>query len=153
MDQISRKLWVLFQLLVLRDPNKIRTKLKILCDFIPLPVKWWYHISCIKMEEWHLIILAFFELNWSPKMQCLGPRRPILCIWGLNLQKTIYEKLYTNQTSTVATTEFLGKTPNRKKISKEHFNFCETKISSIKSINSETNNKSPGNDGLTAEFY
>ena len=23
----------------------------------------------------------------------------------------------------------------------------------IKSINSETNNKSPGNDGLTAEFY
>ena len=40
-------------------------------------------------------------------------------------------------------------------ISKEHFNLCEAKISFdeiIKSINSETNNKSPVNDGLTAEF-
>ena len=36
------------------------------------------------------------------------------------------------------------------------FNLCETEISSneiIKSINYETNNKPPGNDGLTAEFY
>ena len=35
-------------------------------------------------------------------------------------------------------------------------NLCEAEISLdkiIKSINSEPNNKPPGNDGLTAEFY
>ena len=45
--------------------------------------------------------------------------------------------------------------PNRKKISNKHFNLCESEISldeTIKSINSVTNNKPPGNDGLTAEF-
>ena len=38
----------------------------------------------------------------------------------------------------------------------EHFNLCEAEISLdeiINFINSETNNKSPGNDGLSAEFY
>ena len=62
-------------------------------------------------------------------------------------------KLYTKWTSTAATTEFVCKIPNRKKISNEHFNLCEAEISLdeiIKSINSETNNKPPGNDGLTA---
>ena len=37
----------------------------------------------------------------------------------------------------------------------EYFNLCEAEISLdeiIKSINSETNNKPPGNVGLTAEF-
>ena len=34
----------------------------------------------------------------------------------LNLQKIFYEKLYTKQTSTAATTEFFSKIPNRKKI-------------------------------------
>ena len=65
-------------------------------------------------------------------------------------------KLYTKWTSTAAITEFVCKTPNRKKISNEHYNLCEAEISLdeiIKSINSETNNKPPGNDGLTAEFY
>ena len=65
-------------------------------------------------------------------------------------------KLYTKWTSTAATTEFVWKIPNRKKISYEHFNLCEAEISLdeiIKSINSETNNKPPGNVGLTAEFY
>ena len=60
------------------------------------------------------------------------------------------------QTSTVTTAELPGKIPNRKKIFNENFNLCEVEISSdkiIKSINSETNNKSPGNDGLTAKFY
>ena len=53
-------------------------------------------------------------------------------------------------------TEFIQKIPNRKKISNEHFNLCEAEISLdeiIKSVNSETNNKPPGNDGLTAEFH
>ena len=65
-------------------------------------------------------------------------------------------KLYTKWTSTATTTEFVCKIPNRKKIFNEHFNLCEPEIpldEIIKSINSETNNKSPGNDGLTAEFY
>ena len=38
----------------------------------------------------------------------------------------------------------------------EQFSLCEAEISLdeiMKSINSETNNKSPGNEGLTAEFY
>ena len=76
----------------------------------------------------------------------------------LNLQKNgkSYKKLYMKRTSTAATIEFVGKIPNRKKIFNEHFNLCEAEISLdefIKSINSETNNKPPGNDGLKAEFY
>ena len=66
-------------------------------------------------------------------------------------------KLYTKRTSTAAaTTEFVQKIPIRKKISNEYFNLCEAEISldeTIKSINSETNNKPPGNDGFKAEFY
>ena len=38
-------------------------------------------------------------------------------------------KLYTKFTSTAATTEFVWKIPNRKKISYEHFNLCEAEIS------------------------
>ena len=44
----------------------------------------------------------------------------------------------------------------QKKKSNEHFSLFEAEISLdkiIKSINSKTNNKPPGNDGLTAEFY
>ena len=58
--------------------------------------------------------------------------------------------------STAATTEFLGKIPNKKKISNEHFNLCEAERSLdeiIRSINSEIYNKSPVNDDLTPEFY
>ena len=54
------------------------------------------------------------------------------------------------------TTEFYSKIPNRKKISNEHFNLCEAETSLdeiIKSINFETNNKFPVNDGLKAVFY
>ena len=41
-------------------------------------------------------------------------------------------------------------------MSNKHFNLCEAEISLdkiIKSINSETNNKSGGNQGLTTKFY
>ena len=65
-------------------------------------------------------------------------------------------KLYTKWTSTAVTTEFVCKIPNRKKISNEHFNLCEAEIfldEIRKPINCEINNKHPGNDGLTAEFY
>ena len=37
-------------------------------------------------------------------------------------------KLYTKWTSTAATTEFVWKIPNRKKISYENFNLCEAEI-------------------------
>ena len=50
------------------------------------------------------------------------------------------EKLYTKRTSTAATTEFVQKIINRKKISNKHFNICEAEISLdeiIKYINSE----------------
>ena len=38
-------------------------------------------------------------------------------------------KLYTKCTSRAATTEFVWKIPNRKKISNEQFNICEAEIS------------------------
>ena len=51
----------------------------------------------------------------------------------------------------------LNKIPTNKKIFNGHFNLCEAEISLneiIKATNSKKNpNKSPGNDGLTAEFY
>ena len=40
----------------------------------------------------------------------------------------MYMKLCTKWTSTAATTEFVWKIPNRKKISYEHFNLCEAEI-------------------------
>ena len=51
---------------------------------------------------------------------------------------------------------FLSKIPNRKKRRNERFKLSKAKISLndvIKSINSHTNNKFPGNNDLTAEFY
>ena len=65
-------------------------------------------------------------------------------------------KLSTKWTCNVATTEFVCKIPNRRKIYNEPFNLCKAEISLyeiIKSINSETKNKPPGNDGLLAEIY
>ena len=71
--------------------------------------------------------------------------------------KKFYEKLYTMETTSEApTTEFLGKIPDRKKISNEQCHICDAKISldeNIKPINSQANNKSPGNYGLTAEIH
>ena len=50
----------------------------------------------------------------------------------------------------------LNKIPPNRKISKEHFKLCEAEISLdeiTKAIIFQKNNKSPGNEGLTAEFY
>ena len=47
----------------------------------------------------------------------------------LKSAKKNYEKLYTKRTSTAATTEFVLKIPNRKKISNHHFNLCKAEIS------------------------
>ena len=60
-----------------------------------------------------------------------------------NRQK-IYEKYYTKETtSKPATTEFISKIPNKKKIANEQFNLCDAKISldeTIKSVTSQTIN-------------
>ena len=75
----------------------------------------------------------------------------------LKSAKNFYENLYTRENvSKFPINELLNKIPFIKKISKEHFILCETEISLdeiIKAINSQKNNKSPGNDGPTAEFY
>ena len=65
-----------------------------------------------------------------------------------------FETLYTKETTSkaAATTKFLSKNPNRKKISNEQLNVCEAKIyfdEIKKSINFRTNNL---NDALTREF-
>ena len=39
------------------------------------------------------------------------------------------KKIYTKQTSTAATTDFLSKFPDAKKMSNEHFNLCDTEMS------------------------
>ena len=73
----------------------------------------------------------------------------------LKSEKKNYENSTPTSTATSAT-EFISKIPYRKKISNEHFNLLEAEISLdeiIKSINFETNNKSPGNDGVSSKFY
>ena len=74
-----------------------------------------------------------------------------------NSAKIFYENLYTREKiPKSAINELLNKMPTNKKISNEHFRLCEADISLdeiINAINSEENNKSPGNDGITAEFY
>ena len=61
--------------------------------------------------------------------------------------KKFHEKLYAKETtSKAATTEFLSKITNRKKISKEKCNLCETITSLgeiLKSINSQKKKKIP----------
>lgn len=70
--------------------------------------------------------------------------------------KSPNENLYTRwNVSKFAINEFLNKILNHKKISNKHFNLCETEISLdeiIEAINSQKNNKSPGNNGLITEF-
>ena len=58
--------------------------------------------------------------------------------------------------SKTATAEHFYKISNSKKVSNKQFRHCEAnnfleKVT--KSINSQTNIKSPGNDSLTAKFY
>ena len=75
----------------------------------------------------------------------------------LNSAKKFYENLQTREKiSQPAINELLSKIPINKKISNEHLRLCEAEISLeeiLNAINSQKNNKSPGNDGITAEFY
>ena len=75
----------------------------------------------------------------------------------LNSAKKIYENLCTGEKiSQPAINELLNKILINKKIFNEHFRLSEVEISLeevFNAINSQRNNKYPGNDGLTAEFY
>ena len=100
-------------------------------------------------------IKQYCIINWWHKSNYSSSPEDILK--SAKKRKKKKEKLYTKETtSKAATTEFLSKIPNRKKISNEDFNLCEEEISLdeiIKSINFQTSNKSPDNDGLKAVFY
>ena len=68
------------------------------------------------------------------------------------LMKSFIQK---RQTFKTAIAEILSKISNKKKISNKQFPHCEANIfleKVIKSINSQTNMKSSGNDSLTANF-
>ena len=75
----------------------------------------------------------------------------------LTSAKSFYEKLYTKENVfKSAMNEFLIRILNHKKISNEHFKLFEAEISLdeiTEAINSQKNNRCPGNDGLSAEFY
>ena len=92
-------------------------------------------------------------INWSYKSKYSNSPKDSL---KSEKKKKKNEKLYTKETtSKAATTQFLSKIPNKKKTSNEDCNLCEAETSLdeiIKSINYQTNNKSPGNDGLKAVF-
>ena len=75
----------------------------------------------------------------------------------LKSAKTLYKKLYTKDiTSKTATAEHFSAISNRMKISNKLFHHCQANnfLENVtKSINSQTKNKSPGNDSLTATLY
>ena len=69
------------------------------------------------------------------------------------LMKSFIQK---RQTSKTAIAELLSTISNKKKNSNKQFHYCEANIfleKVTKSINSQTNIKSSGNDSLTAKFY
>ena len=100
------------------------------------------------------------QLYLLESKQAKGAKNRANIRWGLEgekCSKTFFQVLERqNMVSESATEELLNKIPPNRKISKEHFKLCEAEIyldEIIKAINSQKNNKSPGNDGLTAEFY
>ena len=75
----------------------------------------------------------------------------------LNQLKTFMKSSIQNrQMSKTAIVELFSKISNKKKISNKQFHHCEANIfleKVTKSINSQTNIKSSGNDSLTAKFF
>ena len=64
--------------------------------------------------------------------------------------------LQKRQTSKTAIEELFSEISGKKEISNKQFHHCEAKIfleKFTKSINSQTNTKSSGNDSLTTKFY
>ena len=79
----------------------------------------------------------------------------------LNEEKHFYEKLYSNpkdhcNEKTRECTEYFAKSSNIPRLTDDQKNKCDEPISEkelLLSIKAMKNNKSPGTDGLTAEFY
>ena len=75
----------------------------------------------------------------------------------LNQLKTFMKSSIQNrQMSKTAIVELFSKISNKKKISNKQFHHCEANIfleKVTKSINSQTNIKSSGNDSLAVKFY
>ena len=134
---------------------------------------WQTHLK-IKLENINgTLVLFFYVRPSSPQLQKFflvveNTKKPLANEWKEYTSSYFKEstrtfskkklwKLYNKKTiSKTATIESFSKMPNRKKVSNERFNLCEAKIwlnEIIKSTNSQTSNNSPGNDGLTAEFY
>ena len=68
----------------------------------------------------------------------------------------ILATLQKRQTSKTAIDELFSEISNKKEISNKQFHHCEANIfleKLTKSISSQTNIKSSGNDSLTAKFY
>ena len=127
----------------------INQNLAVLRTFLNLQKKLWKNVHQQKPEAATLLKKRLWD-------------RCFICEIGKIFKNTFFIQHLrttasdTKQFSTVATTKFLSKILNRKKISNEHFNHCEAEISLdeiIKFLNSETNDKYPGNDDLAAEFY
>ena len=78
-----------------------------------------------------------------------------LVIFLSQLKNSIKGFIQKRQTSKTAIAELFSKISNKKKISNKQFHHCEANIfleKVTKSINSQTNMKSSGNDSLTANF-
>ena len=109
--------------------------------------------------EWK-ILQSFFQSTWKTEYAKLNN------IWiiytddinqnNLTVLRTFSNLKKTFLWNSTPRRQFLSKISNRKKISNEHFNLCEAETfldEIIKSIKSQKNNKSPGNDGLKAISY
>ena len=104
------------------------------------------------LERQHMQNQTISELYTDDKSKTSDNPKDIL-----NSAKKSYKSLHTREEiSQPAINELLNKIPINKKISNEYFKLCETELSIgevLNAINSQKNNKSPGNDGITAEFY
>ena len=67
-DWICKKFWILFVFSLSPQRSKFGTKLTISCESSLLQAKLWYHMFPSMRNTWNLSFLAFFELNWLPKI-------------------------------------------------------------------------------------
>ena len=120
------------------------------------PLSNFYKKEIFKSEIKPIIKNLQDELYQLENKQAKGAKFCLNIKWHLEGDKCsktffkVLERLF--PTSKAATTKFLSKIPNRKKLSNDQFNLYEAKVfldEIIKSINSQTNNKSSGNDALT----
>ena len=93
-------------------------------------------------------------LNYILMIKIQNILRTLMIFWSQlkTLMKSFIQK---RQTSKIVITELFSKISNKKKISNKQFHHCQANIvleKITKSINSQTNMKSLGNNSLTAIF-